>query len=46
MARPTLPTLSKIGREYVKGVNAERVVVLELERVLADPRLVVNDEFS
>ncbi len=43
---PTLPTLSKIGREYVKGVNAERVVVLELERVLADPRLVVNHEFS
>lgn len=43
---PAMPTLSRIAREYVKGVNAERVVVLELERLLADPRLVVNDEFS
>lgn len=43
---PALPTLSKIGREYIKGISAERMVVLELERVLADPRLEVNEEFS
>jgi purine-binding chemotaxis protein CheW len=39
-----LPTLSGIGAEYLKGVDAERVVVLDLERVLADPRIVVNQE--
>jgi len=41
---PALPTLSAIGAEYLKGVSDERLVVLDLERILADPRLVVDDE--
>lgn len=41
---PPLPTLSAIGADYLKGISAERLVVLDLERVLSDPRIIVNDE--
>jgi purine-binding chemotaxis protein CheW len=41
--QPTLPTLSGIGAEYLMGVSEDRVVVLDLERILADPRIVVDD---
>jgi purine-binding chemotaxis protein CheW len=41
--QPPLPTLSEIANEYVMGVSEQRVIVLDLERVLADPRLVVDD---
>lgn len=40
---PPLPTLSAIAAEYLKGVSEERLVVLDLERLLSDPRIVVND---
>lgn len=40
---PPLPTLSAIAAEYLKGVSAERLVVLDLERLLSDPKIVVND---
>jgi purine-binding chemotaxis protein CheW len=41
---PALPTLSEIGAEYLKGVSRERLVVLDLDRILRDPRIVVDDE--
>jgi purine-binding chemotaxis protein CheW len=41
---PPLPTQSAIGAEYLKGISEERLVVLDLERILADPKIVVNDE--
>jgi len=41
--QPSLPTLSGIGAEYLMGVSGQRVVVLALERILADPRIVVDD---
>lgn len=40
---PPLPTLSAIAAEYLKGVSEERMVVLDLERLLSDPGIVVND---
>ncbi len=40
---PPPPTLSAIAAEYVKGVSEERLVVLDLGRLLSDPRIVVND---
>lgn len=40
---PPLPTLSPIAAEYLKGVSEERLVVLDLDRLLSDPRIVVND---
>lgn len=42
--QPTLPTLTGIRAEYLKGVTDERLVVLDLERVLADPKIIVHDE--
>jgi purine-binding chemotaxis protein CheW len=41
---PALPTLSEIGAGYLRGVSEERLVVLDLDRILADPRILVDDE--
>ena len=38
-----LPTLSGIGSQYIMGVSEQRVIALDLDRVLADPRIVVDD---
>ena len=42
--QPSLPTLSEIGAEYLMGVSEERIIVLDLARILTDPKIVVNDE--
>ncbi len=39
----SLPTLTGIRAQYLKGVTDERLVVLDLARVLADPKIIVND---
>jgi len=36
-------TVSAIAAEYLEGVSEERLVVLNIERILNDPRIVVND---
>jgi purine-binding chemotaxis protein CheW len=40
----SLPTLSGIRAEFLKGVSEERLVVLALERILEDPRIIVQFE--
>ena len=40
----SLPTLTGIRSDYLKGVTAERVVVLDAARILADPRIIVHEE--
>jgi purine-binding chemotaxis protein CheW len=40
----SLPTLTGIRSDYLKGVTAERLVVLDLARILADPKIVVHEE--
>jgi chemotaxis signal transduction protein len=42
--QPSLPTLTGIRADYLKGVTEERLVVLDLERILADPKIVVHEE--
>lgn len=42
--QPSLPTLTGIRDEYLKGVTAERLVVLDLARILADPKIIVHEE--
>ena len=42
--QPTLPTITGIRAKYLKGVTAERLVVLELASVLRDPRIIVHEE--
>lgn len=40
----SLPTLTGIRSEYLKGVTAERLVVLDLTRILADPKIIVRED--
>jgi purine-binding chemotaxis protein CheW len=40
---PPPGTVSGIGAQYLRGVTAECLVVLDLDRILADPRIVLND---
>jgi purine-binding chemotaxis protein CheW len=41
-----LPTLTGVRSDYLKGVTAERLVVLDLGRILADPRILVHEEIE
>lgn len=40
----SLPTLTGIRADYLKGVTADRLVVLDLDRMLADPKIIVHEE--
>lgn len=40
----SLPTLVGIRSDYLKGVTADRMVVLDLDRILADPKIIVHEE--
>ena len=42
--QPSLPTLTEIRAEYLRGVSADRLVVLDAEKILADSKLVVRDQ--
>jgi len=42
--QPSLPTLTGIRQDYLQGVTAERVVVLDAEKLLADEKLIVQEQ--
>ncbi len=42
--QPSLPTLTGIRSDYLKGVTDECLVVLDLARLLADPKIRVHEE--
>ncbi len=42
--QPSLPSLTGIRSDYLKGVTAERLVVLDLARILTDQRIIVHEE--
>lgn len=42
----SLPTLSGIRADYLKGVTAERMVVLDAQKLLSDRKIVVQDEVN
>lgn len=42
--QPSLPTLTGIRSDYLKGITAERLVVLDVARMLADSNIIVHDE--
>jgi purine-binding chemotaxis protein CheW len=44
--QPSLPPPAGMPPDYVKGMTADRVVVLDLERMLADPRLIVHEDVN
>jgi purine-binding chemotaxis protein CheW len=39
-----LPTLTGIREKYIRGVTPERVVVLDIAKLLSDPDIIVNEE--
>jgi purine-binding chemotaxis protein CheW len=44
--QPSLPTLSGIKDKYLKGVTGNRIVILNGERILSDPDIVVHEEME
>lgn len=42
--QPSLPTLTGIRDEFLRGVTADRLVILDAEAILADPRIIVDEE--
>jgi purine-binding chemotaxis protein CheW len=42
--QPALSTFTGIRSQYLKGVTAERLVVLDVARILADPKIIVLEE--
>ena len=42
--QPSLPTLTGIREEYLKGVTGERVVILDAEKLLSDKKITVHEE--
>lgn len=41
---PPLPTLTVIGKDYLKGITPERLVILDGQKLLADESIVVQEE--
>jgi purine-binding chemotaxis protein CheW len=42
--RTSVPTLTGLGQEYLKGVSPERLIVLDADQILLDQRIVVEEE--
>lgn len=42
--QPSLPTLTGIREEYLKGVTRERAIILDAEKLLSDKNIVVHEE--
>ena len=41
--QPSLPTLTGIRKDYLKGVTGDRLVVLDAGKILSDKKIVVNE---
>ncbi len=42
--QPKLPTLTDIRAEYMKGVTSDQLIVLDVEKIFSDERIIVNEE--
>ena len=42
--QPSLPTLTGIREQYLKGVTSERTIVLDAEKLLRDEKIVVQEQ--
>lgn len=42
--QPSLPTLTEIRAGYLRGVTGDRLVVLDAEKILSDPKLVLRQQ--
>ena len=41
--QPSLPTLTDIRADYLRGITSDRLVVLDAAKILSDPRILVED---
>ena len=39
----SLPTLSGIRAEYTKGITEEHLIVLDIQKILSDKKIIIND---
>ena len=44
--QPSLPTLTGIREEYLKGVTPDRTVILDAEKLLADEQIIVQEQVA
>lgn len=44
--QPSLPTLTGIRQDYLKGVTPERLVILDAEKLLVDQSIVVQEQVA
>lgn len=42
--QPSLPTLTGIREEYLRGITGERVVILDTKKLLSDKKIIVHEE--
>jgi purine-binding chemotaxis protein CheW len=42
--QPALPTLTGIRADYLKGIGEGGLVVLDLDRILSDPKIIIHDK--
>lgn len=42
--QPSLPTLAGVRADYMKGVTAERLVILDASRILTDSQIIVHED--
>jgi purine-binding chemotaxis protein CheW len=42
--QPSLPTLTGIRAQYLKGVTDEQIVILDVPKILGDKKLLVEEE--
>ena len=41
--QPTLPTLTDLRADYLRGITSDRLVVLDAAKILSDPRILVDE---
>ncbi len=41
--QPTLPTLTDIRAEYMKGVTGDQLIILDVENIFSDEQIIVNE---
>ena len=44
--QPSLPTLTGVRKNYLKGVTPERVVILDAEKLLVDESIIVQEQVA
>ncbi|HAU1652450.1 chemotaxis protein CheW [Legionella pneumophila] len=44
--QPAPPSFTGVRKEYLKGVTTEQMVILDANRILTDPTIIVNESFS